>query len=253
MTTAVPTVSDADAAVILARCDELARHSSLTDGIERTYLSAEHAAVNYRVAGWMAAAGLTTWQDAAGNQCARLSGSTRGLPALLLGSHLDTVRAAGRYDGILGVLVAITVAGRIAASGRPLPFALEIAAFGDEEGTRFGTTLLGSRAVAGTWLDSWWDLRDADGTSLREAFLAFGLDPARVGDAAVVADEDDRPRVVTPQRDEQRERRRRRRVVAAGIDLVQRRPAQADAGVERRGAEADRRVATRSKIVHGMF
>ncbi|TFB83787.1 Zn-dependent hydrolase [Cryobacterium algoricola] len=184
MTAAVPTVSDAEAAVILARCDELARHSSLTDGIERTYLSAEHAAVNYRVAGWMTAAGLTTWQDAAGNQCARLSGSTRGLPALMLGSHLDTVRAAGRYDGILGVLVAIAVAGRIAASGRPLPFALEIAAFGDEEGTRFGTTLLGSRAVAGTWLESWWDLRDAGGVSLREAFLAFGLDPAKVGDAA---------------------------------------------------------------------
>jgi len=184
MTTAIPTVTDADAAVILDRCDELARHSALADGIERTYLSAEHAAVNYRVAGWMTAAGLTTWQDAAGNQCARLSGRTRGLPALLLGSHLDTVRAAGRYDGILGVLVAITVAGRIAASGRPLPFALEIAAFGDEEGTRFGTTLLGSRAVAGTWLESWWDLRDAGGTSLREAFLAFGLDPARVGDAA---------------------------------------------------------------------
>ncbi|WP_348648434.1 hydantoinase/carbamoylase family amidase [Cryobacterium breve] len=184
MTTAVPSVSDADAAVILARCDALARHSSLTEGIERTYLSAEHAAVNYRVAGWMTAAGLTTWQDAAGNQCARLSGRTRGLPALLLGSHLDTVRAAGRYDGILGVLVAITVAGRIAASGRPLPFALEIAAFGDEEGTRFGTTLLGSRAVAGTWLESWWDLRDEGGVSLREAFLAFGLDPAKVGDAA---------------------------------------------------------------------
>lgn len=173
------------AAAVLARCDELAGHSSLAGGlIERVYLSPEHKAVNALAAGWMREAGMTTWQDAAGNQCGRLEGSTPGLPALLLGSHLDTVPSAGRYDGILGVLTAIAVVDRIAASGRSLPFALEVVAFGDEEGTRFGTALLGSRALAGTWLDAWWQLTDEAGTSLHDAFVAFGLDPAAVGRAA---------------------------------------------------------------------
>jgi allantoate deiminase len=173
------------AAVVLQRCDELAGHTSAADGlIERVYLSPEHAAVNALAAGWMREAGLTTWQDAAGNQCGRLEGSTPGLPALLLGSHLDTVPSAGRYDGILGVLTAIAVVDRIRASGRSLPFALEVVAFGDEEGTRFGTALLGSRALAGTWLDAWWDLTDAEGTTLHDAFVEFGLDPAAVSRAA---------------------------------------------------------------------
>ncbi|MBB5640782.1 allantoate amidohydrolase [Cryobacterium roopkundense] len=173
------------AALILDRCDELATHSALPGGlIERVYLSPEHAAVNALAADWMKQSGLTTWQDAAGNQCGRLEGATPGLPALLLGSHLDTVPCAGRYDGILGVLLAIAVADRVRVSGRVLPFALEVVAFGDEEGTRFGTTLLGSRALAGTWQPEWWRLRDAHGVTLHEAFLAFGLDPARVAEAA---------------------------------------------------------------------
>ncbi|MFO7690159.1 MAG: M20 family metallo-hydrolase [Cryobacterium sp.] len=178
-----------DAASVLERCTELARHTALPDGlIERVYLSPEHAAVN-RIAGrWMLEAGLATRQDAAGNQVGRVEGRVPGGPALLLGSHLDTVPSAGRYDGILGVLVAITVAGRLTAraraTGRPLPFALEVVAFGDEEGTRFGTTLLGSRALAGTWDPQWWTLTDAAGVRLDDAFHAFGLDPERIGDAA---------------------------------------------------------------------
>ncbi|KFF60999.1 hypothetical protein JF66_00530 [Cryobacterium sp. MLB-32] len=178
-------MTGATAALILARCDELATHTVLPGGlIERVYLSAQHAAVNSLAARWMTEAGLSIWQDAAGNQCGRREGAVPGLPALLLGSHLDTVPSAGRYDGILGVLLAIAVADRIRASGRRLPFALEVVAFGDEEGTRFGTTLLGSRAFSGTWQPEWWNLSDADGVTVHEAFLAFGLDPDRVGEAA---------------------------------------------------------------------
>lgn len=173
------------AAAVLERCDELAGHTSAPDGlIERVYLSPEHTAVNALAAGWMRDAGMATWQDAAGNQCGRLEGATPGLPALLVGSHLDTVPSAGRYDGILGVLTGIAVVERIAASGRALPFALEVVAFGDEEGTRFGTALLGSRALAGTWLDAWWELTDEAGATLHDAFLAFGLDPAAITAAA---------------------------------------------------------------------
>ncbi|AMM19314.1 hypothetical protein AX769_03170 [Frondihabitans sp. PAMC 28766] len=169
---------------ILERCDVLAAESSSDTGIERVYLSPEHAAVNRLAADWMYEAGLSTWMDAAGNQRGRFEGRQPGLPALLLGSHLDTVPNAGRYDGILGVLLAIAVVDRLRADEVKLPFAVEVLAFGDEEGTRFGTALLGSRAVAGTWDPAWWDLHDKDGVTLREAFVEFGLDPDSVGDAA---------------------------------------------------------------------
>jgi allantoate deiminase len=108
----------------------------------------------------------------------------------MIGSHLDTVPDAGRFDGIVGVLMGLEVV-RILRSIRddgvsfsPLPFALEVVAFSDEEGTRFGKALLGSSAVAGTWDDAWWALADADGVTLRQAFLEFGLDPGRIGEAA---------------------------------------------------------------------
>jgi allantoate deiminase len=167
-----------DAQLILDRCDELAAISSSPELLERVHLSPEHTAANELVARWMEEAGLSTWQDAAGNQCGRIEGVEPGLPALLLGSHIDTVPDAGRYDGMLGVLLAIQVASRIDPG--TLPFALEVVAFSDEEGTRFGTALLGSRALAGTWDDEWWSLTDKDGISLFEAFQDFGLDPARL-------------------------------------------------------------------------
>lgn len=172
------------AARIMEHCDELGTHSSMEGGIERVYLSPEHAEVDALAAGWMTEAGLRTWRDASGSRIGRLEGECPGLPALILGSHLDTVPDAGRYDGPLGVLLAIEVARRIAASDRRLPFALETYAFHEEEGVRFGATLLCSRALAGTWTDDLWELRDADGVSLAEAFGTFGLDPARIQDAA---------------------------------------------------------------------
>lgn len=178
---------------IMERCDQLAGISAMKDdagqvtGILRAYLTPEHAEHNALAAAWMTEAGLSTWQDAAGNQCGRLEGAREGLPALLLASHLDTVPDAGRYDGILGVLLAIEVARRVSqdqVAGGGLPFALEVAAYADEEGARFGTTLLGSWAMAGRWQDQWWEQADAEGVTLREAFRRFGLDPERIGEAA---------------------------------------------------------------------
>src|SRR3954471_2727831 len=95
---------------VMARCDELARVSAVPDAIERVYLSPEHARVNRLAAEWMREVGMTTWQDAAGNQVGRLEGTDPatgsaadgGQPALLIGSHLDTVPDAGRFDGIIG-------------------------------------------------------------------------------------------------------------------------------------------------------
>ncbi len=173
-----------NAAEVLDRCAELDRFSSLSAGLQRIYLSTEHTQGNAQAAEWMEKAGLSTWQDAAGNQWGRREGRTPGLPALVLGSHLDTVPDAGSYDGMLGVVMAIAVAERLRDRIGDLDFALEVVGFSDEEGTRFGKALLGSQAVAGTWDDDWWDLRDRTGISLREAFEAFGLDPRRIGEAA---------------------------------------------------------------------
>ncbi|WP_336603869.1 allantoate amidohydrolase [Agromyces seonyuensis] len=169
---------------ILERADALAALSSHTDGIERTHLTAEHRAANDLVAGWIREAGLNARVDAAGNVCGRLEGVEPGLPALLLGSHLDTVPDAGRYDGILGVLLAIEAAAFLSPRADELPFAVEVIGFSDEEGARFGNALFGSRAIAGGLDESFWSAEDADGVTLRDAFAAFGLDEARVGDAA---------------------------------------------------------------------
>ncbi|MGZ4452694.1 MAG: allantoate amidohydrolase [Nocardioides sp.] len=170
------------AAEVLARCAELDAFTAAPDRLERVYLTPEHAGANRATAAWMERAGLTTWVDAAGNQWGRREGPTPDAPALVLGSHLDTVPDAGSYDGMLGVLMAIAVAERLQST--TLPFALEVVGFSDEEGARFGKALLGSQAVAGTWDPAWWELRDQGGVSLREAFTGFGLDPERVGEAA---------------------------------------------------------------------
>ncbi|MFW6774229.1 allantoate amidohydrolase [Nocardioides sp. CPCC 205120] len=180
-----PTAADpTTAAGVLARCAELDAFSAAPERLERLHLTPEHAAANALVRTWMEQAGLTTWQDAAGNLCGRREGREPGLPALLLGSHLDTVPDAGSFDGMLGVVLAVAVAQRLGDRVGELPFALEVVAFSDEEGARFGTALLGSQALAGRWDDAWWDLADRDGTTLAQAYRAFGLDPARNHEAA---------------------------------------------------------------------
>ena len=99
---------------------------------------------------------------------------------LLLGSHIDTVRQAGRYDGNFGVLAAIAAVAEMRARGVTLPFAVEIIAFGDEEGVRFPSTMAGSRAVAGCFDPAALSLVDKDGVSLRAALIAFGCDPDEI-------------------------------------------------------------------------
>ncbi|WP_439510368.1 allantoate amidohydrolase [Marinimicrobium koreense] len=173
------------AARLMTRCDELAGISSDPDCLSRFYLTPEHRKANDKVAGWMRAAGLETWEDAAGNLWGRYAAADpAATQALIVGSHLDTVPNAGRYDGMLGVLTALSAVEQLRAAKVRLPFHIDIVGFGDEEGARFGTTLLGSRAVAGTWQDSWWELTDAEGVSLHSAFERFGLNPARIGEAA---------------------------------------------------------------------
>jgi allantoate deiminase len=171
-----------DARRILARCDALAAHSEQPDGLTRIFLSPQQRAVNEQVLAWMREAGMQGRLDAIGNCVGRYEGTRAGLPCLMLGSHLDTVRDAGRYDGMLGVIAAIECVA--ALGGKRLPFAIEVVGFGDEEGVRFGSTLLGSRAVAGTFDPALLDKAGSDGVTLREALRAFGLDPGAIGTAA---------------------------------------------------------------------
>jgi allantoate deiminase len=169
---------------LLRRADELAAISEEPGRLTRTFLTAQHRLAGEKVIAWMRAAGMTADFDAIGNVVGRYEGLTPGLPALLLGSHLDTVRDAGRYDGTLGVLSAIACVDKLHREGGRLAFAIEVFGFGDEEGVRFQSTLLGSRAVASTFDSTLLEKHDQQGISLRDALLQFGLDPARIPTAA---------------------------------------------------------------------
>ncbi|MDD7997707.1 allantoate amidohydrolase [Kosakonia radicincitans] len=172
------------AARVMSRADELAAISETPDALTRVYLSTQHLQANQRVAEWMRQAGMLVWQDSVGNICGRYEAAQEGAPAVLLGSHLDTVRNAGRYDGMLGVLTAIEVVQSLHQQGLRLAQAIEIVGFCDEEGTRFGITLLGSRGLTGSWPAHWLTQTDAGGISVAQAMVDAGLDPQRIPQAA---------------------------------------------------------------------
>ena len=164
----------------MGRLDQLGAITSVPGEVTRLYLTKEHRAAADVVAGWMRDAGLAVSHDAAGTVVGRADGATSGARTLLIGSHIDTVRNAGRYDGCLGVVLAIEAMAELRRLGKCLPFAVEVLAFGDEEGVRFPKTLTSSRAVAGTLDDDVLDIKDADGVPLKEALTKFGCDPAKL-------------------------------------------------------------------------
>jgi len=174
-------LTEPGAARVLARCEQLAELSSIDYGVCRTYLTSEHKRCNQLVQQWMQEAGMIAWEDQAGNCWGRYDTAESPQEAsVVLGSHLDTVVNSGKYDGILGVLCAIEIVDNLSRQNIKLPCALEVVGFADEEGTRFGATLLGSRAVAGTWDAAWFDLPDAQGVTMSCAMEDFGLQPKDV-------------------------------------------------------------------------
>lgn len=134
----------------MRQCAELGAISDEAGRLTRTFHSPAMRRANALVGSWMQAAGLAVREDAAFNLIGRWACARPRARTLLLGSHLDTVRDAGKYDGPLGVLVALAVVGQLRAEGVELPFHVEVIGFSDEEGVRYHTTYLGSRAVAGT-------------------------------------------------------------------------------------------------------
>ena len=172
------------AAKILERVETLAGFSELDGGLTRVAFSKECRAASEEVIAWMTEAGMAARVDAVGNVVGRYEGETPGLPCLMMGSHLDSVRDAGKYDGPLGVLVPLACVESLSDAGHRLPFAIEIVGFVDEEGVRFKSTLLGSRAIAGTFEDKALDATDEAGISVAQAMRDFGLDPAAIPTAA---------------------------------------------------------------------
>lgn len=166
---------------VMRRLDDLARFSDEVGALSRLYLSPAHAAAAARIADWMGEAGMTARLDAVGNVVGRYEAAGGGAPTLLIGSHIDTVRDAGRYDGNLGVVVGIEAVAALHARRERLPFAVEVIAFGDEEGVRFPVTLTGSSAVAGILDPALLDTRDEAGISIGEALAAFGCPPDPAG------------------------------------------------------------------------
>jgi allantoate deiminase len=174
---------------ICARIDALAACSEEPDRLTRVFLSPEQKRASDLVLGWMRAAGMTARIDAIGNVVGRYEGASAGMPALVLGSHLDTVRNAGKYDGMLGVVTAIACVDALNRARTRGDFAIVIIGFADEEGVRFGATMLGSRAVAGALDPAVLDRADADGVTMRAAMTEFGLDPAALPQAAMAPED----------------------------------------------------------------
>ena len=174
---------------VMHRIDELSAISETPGILTRRYLTAEHRRANELVGHWMSGAGMDTWQDAAGNIIGRYDSAQGNAPALIIGSHLDTVVNAGKFDGMLGVLCGVACVQALFQTGRRLTYPIEVIGFADEEGVRFGTTYLGSRAVTGQLDSSTFKQTDAEGISFRQALADFGLDADQIGQAARHADD----------------------------------------------------------------
>lgn len=169
----------------VSRCDLLgvAPYSEATDALSRPYLSPAHDKALQRLEQWMRAASMSVRRDAMGNLIGRYAGHTADAPALLIGSHIDSVHDGGRYDGPLGIMIGIEVVAALAARREHLPFAIEVIAFGDEEGSRFPSSMLCSRALVGALPEDALTSLDHQGVSLAQALQAFGLDPGAVAQA----------------------------------------------------------------------
>ncbi|WP_028672015.1 M20 family metallo-hydrolase [Saccharospirillum impatiens] len=158
---------------------QAARHSEPGPGVTRLLGSPEHKALLADLDGWMQQAGLSTELDGAGN----LVGRTRhqpGLKTLIIGSHQDTVRQGGAFDGMLGILLPLAVLQQLHEQAVTLPVNVELIAFSDEEGARFSSTLVGSSALAGTFNPDILKATDRDGVTLESALRGLGANPDQI-------------------------------------------------------------------------
>ena len=158
--------------LIMQWCETIGAWSEADDGLTCSYLTPTHQQTAAQLAAWMRDAGMEAHIDAVGNVVGRYASDRAGAKTLLTGSHYDTVRDGGKYDGRLGILLPIAIVRQLHARGERLPFHLEIIGFAEEEGVRFKSTFLGSNAVIGQFDLALLDQLDADGVSMRAALAA---------------------------------------------------------------------------------
>ncbi|MGF1770333.1 M20 family metallo-hydrolase [Enterovibrio makurazakiensis] len=162
------------------RLKQLAECSASEFGVTRLPFTKEHHKANALLKGWMEEAGLTVHVDDAGTLIGRYDAGDNA-PTLLMGSHQDSVKQGGSYDGIMGIVLPIIALDALNRQGGKLPYSVEILAFADEEGVRFPTALVGPRALAGTLDERVIDRKDKNGITLRHALKDFGVNPDNIG------------------------------------------------------------------------
>ena len=161
---------------ILKQADVLATFTEDAPRITRTYLSKEHKQAGNYLIGLMRDAGMVADFDALGNIVGRFEAGIPFAPVVMTGSHQDSVRNAGKYDGLFGILSPIACVKELNRRALRLPYTLEIVGFCDEEGVRFPATLIGSKAMAGLFDPAWLNKTDANGITMRQAIHDFGGD-----------------------------------------------------------------------------
>src|SRR6266496_722195 len=171
------------AEVVMTRINALAQISEDAGRLTRTFASPAMRRANELVGSWMRAAGMAVRVDGIGNLIGHYPAAQPDGKILLLGSHLDTVRDAGKFDGALGVLLAIACVQQLHDAKARLPFAIEVVGFADEEGVRFQSTYLGSRALAGTFDPDDLKRTDARGVTMADAIREFGGNPEAIASA----------------------------------------------------------------------
>jgi len=162
------------------KLNEIAKCSVDKEGVTRYSFTREHRKAISIITKWMKDAGLKVSMDDAGTLIGNLQSSNKQAKTLLLGSHQDTVKNGGKYDGIMGVLLPILALKNIKKKKIHLPFDVQVLAFADEEGMRFPTSLLGSRALAGTLKKSFLGFKDKNNNTISDALKIFKLSPQKM-------------------------------------------------------------------------
>jgi N-carbamoyl-L-amino-acid hydrolase len=165
---------------IMRWAEELAQWSDEEGALTCAYMTKAHRATAAQLADWMREAGMQVEIDAVGNVVGRYLSDAPGAKTIITGSHYDTVRNGGKYDGRLGILLPIAIVRSLQAKGEKLPFHFEVIGFAEEEGVRFRSTFLGSNAVTGNFDMALLDAVDADGITMRDALADAGHDPAAI-------------------------------------------------------------------------
>ncbi len=169
---------------VMAWSDLLGGLSDDVDGLTCAYLTDAHCKTASQLGQWMREAGMTVTIDAVGNVIGRYPSDRPGAKTLITGSHYDTVRNGGKYDGRAGILLPIAVVRYLHERGEKLPFHLEVVGFSEEEGVRFKSTFLGSNAIIGRFDPALLERQDSNGISMRMAMQQAGHDPSQIGEIA---------------------------------------------------------------------